>query len=134
MLARGVLVQRDAMHALCSWRTHSQAHAGECSRAAAACVVCVCLQVPPGHVWLQGDNLVLSRDSREYGPVPLALMKGRVVAQVRAAASGCVGAAGSAQERARAWMRAAPGCSLHMWHAASARPQHPPSLRLLPLR
>jgi hypothetical protein len=33
-------------------------------------------------VWLQGDNLLLSRDSREYGPVPLALVKGRVLLQV----------------------------------------------------
>eukprot|EP00879_Flechtneria_rotunda_P012745 GHRR01013309.1.p1 GENE.GHRR01013309.1~~GHRR01013309.1.p1 ORF type:complete len:156 (+),score=33.31 GHRR01013309.1:197-664(+) len=40
------------------------------------------VKVPPGHVWLQGDNLLLSRDSREYGPVPLALLRGRVVAQV----------------------------------------------------
>ncbi len=39
--------------------------------------------VPEGHMWVQGDNLVLSRDSREYGPVPLALVKGRVVLQVR---------------------------------------------------
>jgi hypothetical protein len=42
-------------------------------------------QVPTGHVWLTGDNLILSRDSREYGPVPLALMRGRVVAQVSSA-------------------------------------------------
>ncbi len=40
------------------------------------------LQVPKGHVWLQGDNIILSRDSREYGPIPLALVKGRVVFQV----------------------------------------------------
>lgn len=39
-------------------------------------------EVPPGHVWLQGDNLAMSRDSREYGPVPLGLVKGRVVCQV----------------------------------------------------
>uniref|UniRef100_A0A061RXL1 Mitochondrial inner membrane protease subunit 1 n=1 Tax=Tetraselmis sp. GSL018 TaxID=582737 RepID=A0A061RXL1_9CHLO len=38
--------------------------------------------VPPGHVWLQGDNLNNSRDSREYGPVPEALILGRVVYQV----------------------------------------------------
>jgi hypothetical protein len=44
---------------------------------------CCAVQVPRGHVWLQGDNLILSRDSREYGPVPLALVKGRVIAQVR---------------------------------------------------
>lgn len=40
------------------------------------------LQVPTGHVWLQGDNLIMSRDSREYGPVPLALVRGRVVCQI----------------------------------------------------
>jgi inner membrane protease subunit 1 len=33
-------------------------------------------------VWLQGDNGPMSRDSREYGPVPLALVRGRVVCQV----------------------------------------------------
>ncbi len=40
------------------------------------------LQVPAGHVWVQGDNLAHSLDSRVYGPVPLALVKGRVVCQV----------------------------------------------------
>jgi signal peptidase I len=35
--------------------------------------------VPPGHVWLEGDNAVNSTDSRYYGPVPAALVKGRVV-------------------------------------------------------
>jgi hypothetical protein len=38
----------------------------------------------PGLAWpgLQGDNLTLSRDSREYGPVPLALVRGKVVCEV----------------------------------------------------
>lgn len=40
--------------------------------------------VPKGHVWLSGDNADESRDSRQYGPVPLALVKGRIVAKVRA--------------------------------------------------
>jgi hypothetical protein len=40
------------------------------------------LQVPPGHIWLEGDNLIVSRDSREYGPVPLALVRGRAMVQV----------------------------------------------------
>ncbi|GBF97650.1 mitochondrial inner membrane protease subunit 1 [Raphidocelis subcapitata] len=40
------------------------------------------LEVPTGHIWLQGDNLIMSRDSREYGPVPLAMVKGRVVCQI----------------------------------------------------
>ena len=37
------------------------------------------IQVPDGHVWLEGDNLAWSRDSRFYGPVPMALIKGKVV-------------------------------------------------------
>lgn len=39
------------------------------------------VRVPPGHIWLEGDNLIVSRDSREYGPLPLALVRGRAVAQ-----------------------------------------------------
>lgn len=34
--------------------------------------------VPKGHVWLQGDNTANSTDSRNYGPVPYALVTGRV--------------------------------------------------------
>ncbi|XP_059211986.1 mitochondrial inner membrane protease subunit 1 [Centropristis striata] len=34
--------------------------------------------VPKGHVWLEGDNLRNSTDSRNYGPVPYALIRGRV--------------------------------------------------------
>jgi hypothetical protein len=40
------------------------------------------LTVPPGHVWVQGDNLAVSRDSREYGPVPLGTVRGRVLCTV----------------------------------------------------
>ncbi|ORX53342.1 hypothetical protein BCR36DRAFT_24781 [Piromyces finnis] len=29
------------------------------------------VQVPEGHVWLQGDNIYDSVDSRDYGPVPI---------------------------------------------------------------
>lgn len=43
-------------------------------------------QVPRGHVWLLGDNAPVSYDSRSYGPVPYALITGRVFAQVRLAA------------------------------------------------
>ena len=38
--------------------------------------------VPPGHVWLEGDNAANSTDSRAYGPVPAALVRGRVFAKV----------------------------------------------------
>ncbi|KAK3308691.1 peptidase S24/S26A/S26B/S26C [Chaetomium strumarium] len=41
------------------------------------------IQVPQGHCWIVGDNLVASRDSRYFGPVPLALIRGKVIATVR---------------------------------------------------
>lgn len=40
------------------------------------------LRIPKGHVWLAGDNLSNSTDSRTYGPVPLALVKGKVLVRV----------------------------------------------------
>ncbi|KAJ2786110.1 hypothetical protein H4R18_000142 [Coemansia javaensis] len=40
------------------------------------------VQIPRGHVWLQGDNYSNSTDSRAYGPIPLALVRGRVLACV----------------------------------------------------
>jgi len=36
-------------------------------------------QVPEGHCYVVGDNLKYSRDSRMFGPLPLALVKGRVI-------------------------------------------------------
>lgn len=41
------------------------------------------LLVPPGHVWLLGDNPSNSLDSRRYGFVPTALIKGRVMCKLR---------------------------------------------------
>lgn len=38
--------------------------------------------VPAGHLWVGGDNAAWSRDSRDYGPVPMALLKGRLIAKV----------------------------------------------------
>ncbi|KAG0149216.1 hypothetical protein CROQUDRAFT_669299 [Cronartium quercuum f. sp. fusiforme G11] len=40
------------------------------------------LDVPPGHLWLEGDNQNVSVDSRVYGPVPLALVQGKILARV----------------------------------------------------
>ncbi|KAH9619225.1 hypothetical protein KSS87_010715 [Heliosperma pusillum] len=34
--------------------------------------------VPKGHVWIQGDNIYDSRDSRAFGPVPYGLLYGKV--------------------------------------------------------
>lgn len=39
------------------------------------------IQVPKNHVWLAGDNLTNSRDSRSYGPVALPLLRGKVFAK-----------------------------------------------------
>jgi len=41
------------------------------------------MKVPEGHVWLQGDNISNSIDSRDYGPVPEAILSGRVLVRVR---------------------------------------------------
>ncbi|KAK5137241.1 hypothetical protein LTR08_000211 [Meristemomyces frigidus] len=39
------------------------------------------VQVPEGHCWVVGDDLKWSQDSRMYGPLPLALVTGKVVAK-----------------------------------------------------
>lgn len=38
--------------------------------------------VPEGHVWLLGDNKENSIDSRVYGPVPMAMLQGKVRASL----------------------------------------------------
>lgn len=38
--------------------------------------------VPKGHVWISGDNAKLSIDSRDYGPVSMALVRGKLSARV----------------------------------------------------
>ena len=40
------------------------------------------LVIPNGHMWLEGDNPMNSNDSREYGPIPQALVVGRVLCRV----------------------------------------------------
>ncbi|KAF1824457.1 LexA/Signal peptidase, partial [Dissoconium aciculare CBS 342.82] len=39
------------------------------------------LQVPKGHCWVIGDDLPHSRDSRTFGPLPMALISGKVIAK-----------------------------------------------------
>lgn len=38
------------------------------------------IKVPEGHVWVTGDNLCHSLDSRSYSALPMALIKGKIVA------------------------------------------------------
>lgn len=38
------------------------------------------VQVPEGCCWVVGDNMAASRDSRMFGPLPLALVRGKVIA------------------------------------------------------
>ncbi|OBT69399.1 signal peptidase I [Pseudogymnoascus sp. 23342-1-I1] len=40
------------------------------------------IQVPKGHCWVTGDNLDASLDSRILGPVPMGLIKGKVIVKV----------------------------------------------------
>jgi inner membrane protease subunit 2 len=34
--------------------------------------------VPKGYCWVEGDNEATSQDSRQFGPIPLGLLDGRV--------------------------------------------------------
>lgn len=43
------------------------------------------VRIPKGYIWIAGDNLSSSTDSRHYGPVPLASVRGKVIARVSAA-------------------------------------------------
>ena len=40
------------------------------------------LVIPDGHIWIEGDNTMNSKDSRDYGPIPAALIVGRVLCRV----------------------------------------------------
>ncbi|KAF2226042.1 peptidase S24/S26A/S26B/S26C [Elsinoe ampelina] len=44
----------------------------------------VMIQVPAGHCYVVGDNLDHSRDSRTFGPLPLALIKGKALCKITA--------------------------------------------------
>lgn len=40
------------------------------------------IRIPRGYVWIAGDNMSNSTDSRVYGPVPIGLVKGKVLAKI----------------------------------------------------
>ena len=40
------------------------------------------VEIPKGHIWVEGDNKENSKDSREFGPLPLALVDGIVRCRV----------------------------------------------------
>ncbi|XP_022926356.1 mitochondrial inner membrane protease subunit 1-like isoform X2 [Cucurbita moschata] len=39
---------------------------------------CETVVVPKGHVWIEGDNMYDSKDSRYFGAVPYGLLQGKV--------------------------------------------------------
>lgn len=43
---------------------------------------CDTIVVPKGHVWVEGDNIYNSRDSRQFGPVPYSLLEGKVFCKI----------------------------------------------------
>lgn len=47
------------------------------------------LVVPDAHVWLEGDNRHQSTDSRDYGPVPICLVRGKIWARIWPLPSAC---------------------------------------------
>lgn len=36
------------------------------------------IKIPKGHIWCEGDNHSSSTDSRNYGPIPIGLVRGRI--------------------------------------------------------
>lgn len=40
------------------------------------------VMVPPGHVWVEGDNWRMSKDSNAYGPISKSLINGKAVCVV----------------------------------------------------
>ncbi|GFP94215.1 mitochondrial inner membrane protease subunit 1 [Phtheirospermum japonicum] len=40
------------------------------------------LKVSKGHVWIQGDNIYSSNNSRQLGPIPYGLVLGKVICRV----------------------------------------------------
>lgn len=42
----------------------------------------VMVQIPEGHCYVVGDNLDHSRDSRVWGPLPMALIKGKAICKI----------------------------------------------------
>jgi signal peptidase I len=64
-------------------RAAQQAARGEIVRApvrgVGSCAPQTAYKVPPGHVFVMGDNRVNSQDSRKWGPVPIGNIKGRAL-------------------------------------------------------
>ncbi|KAL4267607.1 Mitochondrial Inner Membrane Protease Subunit 1 [Pleurotus pulmonarius] len=38
--------------------------------------------IPKGHLWISGDNAAMSRDSRDYGPVSMSLVRAKLRARI----------------------------------------------------
>lgn len=90
----------------------------------------VTVHVPPGHIFLQGDNPADSVDSRDYGPVPLALVKGRVMFKVgRARTCFPIGLMASCRScgRSTKWAHSVERWTLPVIHLLPNNSRQPPS-------
>jgi len=58
--------------------SHHHTHGAEEDATTNECIKCR-ITIPPGHVWVEGDNPLDSLDSRHYGPIPLSALRGRLV-------------------------------------------------------
>ena len=70
----GDVVKYKRLPGMPELRETRPAHSRDGGRKSRECIQ----QVPRGQVWLQGDNSADSCDSRYYGPVPMALVRGIV--------------------------------------------------------
>eukprot|EP00051_Salpingoeca_urceolata_P023024 m.386265 g.386265 ORF g.386265 m.386265 type:complete len:193 (-) comp20053_c0_seq6:131-709(-) len=77
--------------------------------------------VPRNHVWLQGDNLSNSIDSRSYGAVPQPLIMGRAIAKVWPLNEAC-----RLRREQRAEMEPTGFDHIHMSSRAEPQAQPPP--------